>query len=680
MNMRAFHEFCVLLLDNDCGRARTLPGQAEDFGFAGSVLLDLAHHKRIDPGTDPLRVVNGQPIGNDIADLVLDRIGTVERPQSVEWWVHLIGTELGSRIADASLSDLVVLEIVERVPGDLCFLAPNIELTHQYPSSSCGLGADDVSARIMRTLLLGTKPQARDVALMQLADACGLFDSVLDAPERERARRSLAQMGPAHPVCEAVARVVAAGIAASASDDVAVEPVPDVPGLPLLGNAVGLAGEIGPFLGALYRDHGPICRVRIPGKSIVVLGGKEGVDFARKHSQTHLRNDVAFAPMCRASQSDRLLIGTGGHDHIKLRRIAHEAAAAVSVEANLPTMTAVARDLLRDWRQVKSVSVYSAMQRMSIMQVGHLAFDTSVAEYVDSIRYWNDTLIISMRGDRPYALVRRRLRKVQGDIERLYREGLEAHSTNVRSGRPRDLLDRLLELQRRQPEFIAVPDLMAAVINPYFQSSDQIACTLGLALLYVLADQQLAERCRAEADAAFSSGTIDADGLKKGLELTRAVLAEVLRLHAQAPIMQRTARISFEFEGHWVPAGTPIWVASAVVHRDPENYDRPEAFEPDRHLAPRLESQREGAYAAFGAGAHSCIGEQFASDLMALNLATMMRCAEIDRFPSSDRRVRITSYPLIRPRAGCRIKIKSLRDCGDAPPGGATASLSRVHS
>ena len=669
----------MLLLDNDCGRLRTLPGQADDFGFAAGVLFELTHRNRIDPGSDPLRIIDDRPIGNEVADLVLDRIRGAEQPHSAEWWVRHLGAGLGSRIADASLSDLVEFGIVERVPGDLFFLASDVERTRRCPSEATGSGAEDVSVRVMRALLLGETPETEDVTLIQLAESCGVFDCILDAPERERARRSVGQLGSPHPLCQAVARLVAADSGTPRPDSVSYKPIPDVPGLPLLGNAIGLAGEIGPYLNALYREHGPICRVRIPGKSIVVLSGKEGVEFARNHSQTHLRNDVAFAPMCRAAQSDRLLIASGGHDHVKLRRCAHEVVSAVSVEANLPTLIAVARDLLSEWQQGKSVSVYSAMQRMSIMQVGHVAFDKSVAEWVDSIRYWNDTLIISMRGDRPYFLVERRLRKVRRDIQRLYHESLEEHDPGLRSGRPRDLLDHLLEAQRRQPEFISMPDLMAAVINPYFQSSDQIACTLGLAVLYLLADQRLAERCRAEADEAFSSGTLSADGLKS-LELTRAVIAEVLRLHAQAPIMQRTARISFEFEGHWVPAGSPMWVAAAVVHGDPENYDEPDVFEPDRHLPPRLESQREGAYAAFGAGAHSCIGEQFSSDLMALNLATMMRFAEIDRLPSKDRRVRITSYPLIRPHAKCRIQIKSRRDFGNAPPRSCSAPLSRLHS
>ena len=675
--MYLYQEFCILLLDSDCGSTRTLPGQAGDLGFATAVLLDLSERGRIDLSNGRIAVVDPSPVGDSVVDPVLAELASGDAHDSLECWMRRLAGRAG--LADA-LHRLVEIGVVEQAPGDLFFVAPVVERSRRYPSDTLVAGVEEVRTRLMRTLLLGATPAARDVTLIQLTEACGLLDRILEPSEQAQARRCAARLGRPHPLCELVARLSAtAPGAARAPDEASCKPIPDVPGVPLLGNAIGLAGEIRPYLDALYRRHGPICRVRIPGKSIVILSGKEGVEFARRHSQTHLRNDVAFAPMCRASQSDRLLIASGGHDHIKLRRAAHEIASAVSVEANLPAMIAVARDRLSEWRRVRSVSAYAAMQRMSIMQVGHLAFGRSVAPYVDSIRYWNDTLIISMRGDRPYFMVERRLRKVRRHVQRLYREALAQHDPASVSDRPRSMLDHLLEMQRRQPEFISVPDLMSAVINPYFQSSDQIACTLGLALMYLFADPHLADRCRAEADEAFVSGTLDAEGLQ-GLELIRAVIAEVLRLHAQAPIMQRTARISFEFEGHWVPADTPLWVAAAVVHGDPENYGDPDVFDPDRHLPPRLESQRDGAYTAFGAGAHSCIGEQFASDLMALNLATMLRHAEMDRFPSKDRRVRLTSYPLIRPHAKCRFQISGLRDCGGAPPAGVTASMSQLGS
>ena len=42
-------------------------------------------------------------------------------------------------------------------------------------------------------------------------------------------------------------------------------------------------------------------------------------------------------------------------------------------------------------------------------------------------------------------------------------------------------------------------------------------------------------------------------------------------------------------------------------------------------------------------------------------LVTLLHCAEIDRYPVGDSRVRITSYPSLRPYPKCRIQIKRHR-------------------
>lgn len=650
-------EFCLLTLDEATGGFCPLPGQAHDSGLASAVLLELARHGRIGVESDSISIIDASPLGDSVADPVLAQIASAKDREPPECWMHRIG----EGAASVTLDRLLGLGIVEHVPDGLFFLAPAVERSRRYPSDTHELGVEEVRTRVMRTLLLGETPETRDATLIQLAEACGVFDCILGGPERALARRSVAQLGSPHSLCQTVAGLVAASAPAQMQGPASYKPIPDARGLPFLGNAIGLAGEIRPYLDKVYREHGPICRVRIPGKNIVVIGGKEGVEFAQQHAQTHMRNDIAFAPMCQAARSGRLIIAGSGHDHIKLRRVAHEAIAQLSVEANLPAMVKIARDEIAGWHETKSVSLYAAMQRLSIMQVGQVAFGTSVSEYVDSIRHWNDTLIISMRGDRPNFMVERRMRKARPHVQRLFAEMQAERRPLLGTQRKRYLIDNLLEAHWRQPEFITEDELVAAVIYPFFQSSDQIACTLGLALMFLLADEDLLRRCRAEADAAFSADGVPAEGLS-GLDLNRAVLAETLRIHAQAPLMQRTSRIAFEFDGHLVPAGQSMWVAGAVVHGDTDYYRDPEKFDPDRHLPPRLESQKPGADAAFGVGAHACLGRQYSEDAMALNLAAMLRYAELDRFPTHDRRVRITSYPLIRPHPKCRIQVMGLRD------------------
>ena len=677
MAMCVFHELLMLLLDNECGRVRTLSGRARKFGLAAGVLLELTHRNRIEQGSDPIRVIDDRPIGSEVADLVLDRIRASERPRSAEWWVRHIGVEFGSQIADASLSDLVEFGIVERVPGDLFFFAPSVELTGRYPCHALEHGHEEARTRVMRTLLLGESPGTRDVTLIQLAEACGVFECILGPPQREQARRTVAQLGTPHPLCQAVERLVAADSAPRAPDPESCKPIPDVPGLPLLGNALQMTGEVQPYLADQYRRFGPIFRIRLPGRRIVVMGGKEANEFARQHSERCFRTDEAFAPMSRAIGSRRALLASNGHDHIKLRRGAHAMFLSASVKEHVPEMVEIARNALSSWHATASVPVYSAMQELFIHQTGRLLLGNLLTEHADSLKYWNDALIIAMRRDRPKFLVERRLRRVRPKVQQLFRRILSEHNSQFRTGCPRNAVDEALELHRRHPELISEWDLMWAVVAPTVQSLDQMACAMGISMLHVLGNPRYAQQCRAEADEAFTSGALDAEGLER-LEATRALITEVIRLHGTTPILLRTARESFEFEGHWVPAGSEVWLATAVVHYDPDYYRDADTFAPERHLPPRSESHAEGAFTAFGVGPHACLGRDLSMDLMTLSMATLLHGAELDRFPPSDRSVKVTQYPHLRPRPKCRMQVKRLRQIGDVPPRVGEASLSRL--
>ena len=48
------------------------------------------------------------------------------------------------------------------------------------------------------------------------------------------------------------------------------------------------------------------------------------------------------------------------------------------------------------------------------------------------------------------------------------------------------------------------------------------------------------------------------------------------------------------------------------AQRDPEFWDKPEAFNPRRFATEEAESRPEYAYAPFGAGGRRCLGEHFA--------------------------------------------------------------------
>lgn len=104
------------------------------------------------------------------------------------------------------------------------------------------------------------------------------------------------------------------------------------------------------------------------------------------------------------------------------------------------------------------------------------------------------------------------------------------------------------------------------------------------------------------------------------LPYTRAVVSEVLRLYPPIYQFSRQARHATRVGGSDVPARSLMIVAPWLLHRHHRFWKRPDAFEPERFLAPGGRRRRQ-CYIPFGAGPRVCPGAGFAMNELVYALA-----------------------------------------------------------
>jgi cytochrome P450 len=142
---------------------------------------------------------------------------------------------------------------------------------------------------------------------------------------------------------------------------------------------------------------------------------------------------------------------------------------------------------------------------------------------------------------------------------------------------------------------------------------------------YLLSQHPRVEsRLHAEIDAAAH---VPAPTLTEMEELryTRQVIDESLRLYPPGWVLSRRTIEADVLGGYPVPAGTNVLLPLYLVHRHPQFWKNPEAFEPER-FAPEHEAQRPRfAYMPFAAGPRHCIGENFALYEMLVHLYKVAR-------------------------------------------------------
>ena len=156
---------------------------------------------------------------------------------------------------------------------------------------------------------------------------------------------------------------------------------------------------------------------------------------------------------------------------------------------------------------------------------------------------------------------------------------------------------------------------------------DTTATTLAYALWAIGHHRDVQERVAAEVDAVGDCELTPEDVPRLGY--TVQVLHEALRLCPPGAAAARMALQDIEVDGYRVEAGSMLMVGIYALHRDPELWDQPLVFDPDRFSPEHATGRDRWQYLPFGAGPRSCIGDHFAMLEATLALATVVRNHEI---------------------------------------------------
>ena len=131
-----------------------------------------------------------------------------------------------------------------------------------------------------------------------------------------------------------------------------------------------------------------------------------------------------------------------------------------------------------------------------------------------------------------------------------------------------------------------------------------------------------------------------------------AVVNESLRIHPVLPDLARKLRKDTELMGCKLKAGTAVGAVAFLTHRDPEIYEDPDEWIPERFLDHKFSPFE---FYPFGGGNRRCIGAAFASFEAKVVLGTLLSAYHfelLDNRPLSVERRHIT----LMPRGGVRMR------------------------
>ena len=202
--LRFAEEVVLLLLRDDDGKFVHVPSWLLDRILAGAVLMDLAMEYRIDTDPERLVLLDDTPVGDSLLDPTLARIAQdregVER--DARYWVEQEATH-AEEIREEALNRLVEVGILEREDDRFLWVFKS----RRYPIID-GKAEREVKLRIMGVLFSDEIPDPRDVVIICLADACGLFRELLPRRELEQASVRIEQVRKLDLIGQAMAQTI----------------------------------------------------------------------------------------------------------------------------------------------------------------------------------------------------------------------------------------------------------------------------------------------------------------------------------------------------------------------------------------------------------------------------------------------------------------------------------------
>ena len=430
------------------------------------------------------------------------------------------------------------------------------------------------------------------------------------------------------------------------------------------GNLRPFAADILGYFTSCVREFGDTVALRLPGRDVLLLNRPEDIEAVLLTQRTNFIKHTFFWRHVTAIFGNGLLTSEGEF-WLRQRRLAAPAFHPDRIAAYADVMAAYADRQADAWDadgQGAPRDVHRDMMRVTMEIVSKTLFDVEVEEDVDAIGRSFDLVIreIAKRFRRPVKIAdwiplpgNLRYRRGVGLLDRLVKRVLAER--RARPGDRGDLLSMLMAARDDDGKPMSDRQLRDELITLFLAGHETTAIALSWTLFLLARHPDVEERLSREIREALAGRLPRAADLPS-LRYAEAVVRESLRLFPPAYVIGREALADCVIGGYDVPAGTTIYFAPWVLHRDARHFPDPEAFRPERWLDGSTARLPKYAYIPFGGGPRICIGERFAMMEGVLVLVTLLRRCRLemagpDPVPFPSITLRPEGGPVMRVRA-----------------------------
>jgi cytochrome P450 len=414
---------------------------------------------------------------------------------------------------------------------------------------------------------------------------------------------------------------------------------PRVPGWPLVGSLPQLARRHLDFLLEMRARYGDVFTVSFGSADVTILAHPRHAEHVlRDHADNY--QDKGGMHGFRAGHYPLMSTGLATVDGRseswrRQRRVIQPALHPQHMDAFTAVMVdAIAENLAR-WpkaAQAQPVDLEPEITRMTMDVIGKTMFGTAIEPHeadriAAAVRVtfnyaWQGALALSLPGWMPVPGKRRYDRAI-AEVNEAVGEVVER---SLRSGASQDyLIGALFQASRAvEDEATARAYVHTEALTLLITGYESTAAALSWAFSLLSQHPSIYQRLLAEVDTVLAGRQpVYAD--LAHLPYARMVMRETLRLYAPSHWIQRQARDADEIDGFTIPAGAIVAPMIHLIHHNPNVWDDPPVFAPERFTPEGIAGRHKLAWIPFGVGQRMCPAEMFSIAKGQLILAQVLQ-------------------------------------------------------
>ena len=412
------------------------------------------------------------------------------------------------------------------------------------------------------------------------------------------------------------------------------------------------------YYDALFQEYGDPVILHALNGNVVLTGTPEGAKAVfSQPPDDYLPFGVEAS---RALVGPNSLFLIAGERHKEERKLLRPPFHGQRMKGQGETIARITREVFGKLKDGQDFIAQDEFMRVSLEVITRVIFGATDQDEVDALVEAIDNLLDNLNplllfspklqvaplGFGPWAKFQQRIARLDALLE-------QRIARHKESGPGDDILSMLLESKYEDGSSMSNEAMRDELMTLLFAGHETTAIALSWALYHLHRSPGTLKTLRAEIDGEASDDPIT----RSKLPYLLGTCQETLRISPIVTDVLRKLNAPMEFMGMQVEAGWSLAVSIVTLHFDPNIYEDPEAFQPERFID-RKYSPFE--YMPFGGGHRRCIGAAFAMFEMAIVLDTLLGEFELElKEPGEVKPVRRNIT--MGPETGIRMKLVSKR-------------------